>query len=95
MFAGSRRLMLKLSFVVAMVVLALSVQAQPASAQLCTFGGDPGPNCSKSCYDRVYCRAIACFNQSWQNGGDGSECCHYNLSAQFCGSGCPLFCAEP
>jgi hypothetical protein len=94
MLADSRRLLLKLSFVVALVFLALAFQPRPATAY-CTYGGTLGPSCSKSCYDRVYCQAIACFQESWANGGDGEECCFYNNSARFCGSGCPLFCAEP
>ncbi|HEV2844606.1 MAG TPA: hypothetical protein VG477_07155 [Thermoanaerobaculia bacterium] len=93
MFSGSRKLLLKFSFLVAMVVLALSVPTQPAFAQFCTFDGDAGEDCLvQGCYDQVYCRAIACFQRSWANGGDGSECCFHNFSAQFCGSSCPLFC---
>jgi hypothetical protein len=94
MFTGSRRLFLRLSFIVALVVLALSFQPRLAVAE-CTFEVDPYSNCSQSCYQRVYCEAIQCFQLSWATGGDGSECCHYNYSARFCGSDCPLFCAEP
>lgn len=93
MSTGSPRLLLKLSFVVAMVVVLLSIQPQPATAS-CSYGGYL-ENCSSSCYDQVYCEAIECFQQSWAHGGNGEECCFYNTSARFCGSGCPLFCAEP
>jgi hypothetical protein len=93
MSANSRRLLLKLSFAVALVVVLLSFQSKPATAS-CSYG-DPGPNCSQSCYDQVYCDAIECFHQSWASGGNGEECCFYNNYARFCGSGCPLFCAEP
>ncbi|HEV8581985.1 MAG TPA: hypothetical protein VGX68_23185 [Thermoanaerobaculia bacterium] len=93
MFAGFPRLLLKLSFVVAMAVFLVPFQPKPAAAS-CTYG-DPGPNCSQSCYDQVYCEAIECFQQSWAQGGNGEECCFYNNYARFCGSGCPLFCAEP
>ena len=92
MLTASRKLLLKLSFVVAMVVFLLSFQPKPVTAS-CSFG-DPGPNCSQSCYESVYCQAIECFQQSWAHGGNGEECCFYNTYAQFCGSGCPLFCAE-
>lgn len=91
--SGSRRLLFKLSFVVAMVVFLLSFQPKPADA-FCTYGGYL-QNCSRSCYDQVYCDAIECFQQSWALGGNGQECCFYNNYARFCGSGCPLFCAEP
>lgn len=94
MLAGSRRLLLKLSFLVAMVALLLSFQPRAAAAS-CTYGGDPGPNCAQSCYDQVYCEAIDCFHQSWAQGGNGEECCFYNNWARFCGPDCPLFCAEP
>jgi len=93
MLAGSRRLLLKLAFVVAMAVSAFAFQPQPAEA-VCSYGGTLS-NCFKSCYDNVYCDAIACFQDSWANGGSGEECCWYNEMARFCGSGCPLFCAEP
>jgi hypothetical protein len=91
MSADSRKLLLKLSLVVAMIVLVLSFQPKAATAS-CGYGY-AGPNCSQSCYDQVYCEAIDCFHQSWARGGNGEECCYYNQSAQFCGSGCPLFCA--
>jgi hypothetical protein len=95
MFADSRGLLLKLSFVVAMVVVSLSFQPQPATAY-CTYQGYAGPNCMvQGCYDQVYCQAIDCFQQSWARGGNGEECCGYNDFARFCGSDCPLFCAEP
>lgn len=94
MLAGSRRLLLKLAFVVAMVVFVLSFHPKTVNAS-CTYGGYLGPNCSASCYNQVYCEAIACFQESWASGGDGEECCFYNTSARFCGSSCPLFCATP
>jgi hypothetical protein len=92
MLADSRRLLLKLSFVVAMVALVLSFQPTPATAS-CSY--EVSGNCSQSCYDQVYCDAIACFHQSWAQGGNGEECCFYNNFARFCGPDCPLFCAEP
>ncbi len=95
MFAGSRKLLLKLSLVVAMVVFVLSFEPKPATASCSGFQVDPCSNCSQSCYDQVYCQAIECFHQSWASGGNGSECCGYNIGAQFCGPDCPLFCAEP
>jgi hypothetical protein len=94
MSASSRKLLLKLSFVVAMVVFLLSFQPKQADA-FCTYGGYLASNCSRSCYDQVYCEAIECFHQSWAQGGNGEECCFYNTYARFCGSGCPLFCATP
>lgn len=94
MSARSKRLLLKLSFVVAVVVVLLSSQPRPAAAY-CSYGGSLSGSCSRSCYDQVYCDAIDCFHQSWAQGGNGEECCFYNNMARFCGSGCPLFCAEP
>jgi hypothetical protein len=95
MSTGSRKLLLKLSLVVAMVAFLLSFPTKPATAS-CTYDGYAGPNCMvQGCYDRVYCQAIECFQQSWANGGNGEGCCSYNTSARFCGSDCPLFCAEP
>jgi hypothetical protein len=94
MLAGSRRLLVKLSFVTAMTVLALSLPSKTASAA-CTYGGHPS-NCQvQGCYDEIYCEAIACFQESWANGGNGEECCYYNTLARWCGSGCPRFCATP
>ena len=93
MSAGSPRLLLKLSFVVAMVGVLLSSQPRPVAAS-CAYGGSLS-NCSRSCYDQVYCEAIDCFHASWAQGGNGEECCFYNNMARFCGSGCPLFCAQP
>jgi len=89
MSAGSRKMLWKLSFVVATLAFLLSFPPVTAA------GGFGGGSCSQTCYQRVYDQAIQCFQQSWANGGDGSECCFYNNSARFCGSGCPLFCAEP
>jgi hypothetical protein len=95
MLTGSRRLLLKFSFVVAMVVFMLSFQPKSATAY-CTYQGDLGQNCVvEGCYDEVYCQAIDCFHRSSARGGNGSECCFYNNSARFCGSDCPLFCAAP
>ena len=91
----SRRLLTKLSLVMAMVVFLLSLQLEPATASCTPFQVDPSSDCSQSCYDQVYCDAIECFHQSWSHGGNGQECCFYNTSARFCGSECPLFCAEP
>jgi hypothetical protein len=91
MFTGSRRLFLRLSFIVALVVLALSSQPRLAIAD-CTYEVEPGSACLQSCYQPVYCEAIQCFQLSWATGGNGSECCHYNRRAQFCGPDCPLFC---
>jgi hypothetical protein len=93
MSAGTRRLLAKLSLVVAMTVFLLSFQAKTASA-VCTYGRTLS-NCSRTCYDQVYCEAMECFRQSWAQGGNGEECCDYNTMARFCGSGCPLFCATP
>ena len=95
MFAGSRRLLLKLSFVVALVVFVLSFQPNSATASCSGYELEPGTACSQSCYDRVYCQAIECFQSSWAQGGNGEECCFWNNSARFCGPECPLFCAEP
>jgi hypothetical protein len=95
MIAGSRRLLLKLSLVVVMVVFALSVPSKPATAS-CTYTGNPVGDCQvQGCYDQVYCDALDCFHQSWANGGTGEECCYYNNYARFCGADCPLFCATP
>ena len=95
MSMDSRKLLLKLSLVAAMVAFLLSVPSRPASAY-CTYSGYAGPNCMvQGCYDQVYCQAIECFQQAWANGGNGEGCCNYNTSARFCGSDCPLFCAEP
>lgn len=92
MTAGSRRSLLKLSFVVALFVFAFSLQPTPATAS-CSY--EVSGNCSQGCYERIYCQAIECFQQSWAQGGNGEECCFYNNSARFCGPDCPLFCAEP
>ena len=95
MLTRSRRLLLKLSFVAAMAVCSLSFPSRTANAS-CTYSGSPGGNCQvQNCYDQVYCQAIECFQQSWANGGNGEECCYYNTMARWCGSDCPLFCAEP
>ncbi len=94
MIAGSRRLLLKLSLVVVMVAFALSVPSKPATAS-CTYTGSPDNCAVQGCYDQIYCDALDCFHQSWANGGTGEECCYYNTMAQWCGSGCPLFCAAP
>jgi hypothetical protein len=81
--------------VVAMVAFLISVPATPASATF-TYSGYAGPNCMvQGCYDQVYCDAIECFHQAWAQGRSGEECCGYNNTARFCGSDCPLFCAEP
>ena len=95
MSVGSRRLLAKLSLVTVMVVFVFSFQPAPAPAS-CTYTGYAGPNCMvQGCYDQVYCDAIACFQQAWANGWSSEGCCNYNISARFCGSDCPLFCAEP
>ena len=87
--AGSRKMLWKLSFVVAALTFLLSFQPLTAA------GGFGVGGCSQSCYQPVHDQAIACFQRSWANGGNGEECCFYNNRARFCGSGCPLFCAEP
>jgi hypothetical protein len=86
------RVQLKLLFVASLVVSLLSLHPKRATAS-CYNGSLE--DCSAECYDQVYCDAIACFQASWAHGGNGQECCFYNTSARFCGSGCPLFCAEP
>lgn len=90
-----RRLLLRVSVVLVMLTFLLSLQSPPTKAS-CTFEGETGPNCLvQGCYENVYCDAIACFHQAWAEGRNGEECCFYNQMARFCGSDCPLFCAEP
>ena len=54
-------MLLKLAFLVAMVVVLLSVPTKQATAS-CTYTGGANGNCMvQGCYDQVYCQAIECL----------------------------------
>jgi hypothetical protein len=90
LFKTRKAILLKAALV---LTLAFALPS-PSSSSTCS-GYTVHGNCSQSCYNEVYCEAIACFQDAWAQGQSGDSCCYYNTYARFCGQGCPRFCAAP